>query len=52
MLCISRPQKTYLDLLFDLQISPLWFDDERCQKISGEGKAWEELQAAMSREES
>jgi hypothetical protein len=47
LLTISRPQKTYLDLLFDLQISALWFDDERCQKLSGEGKAWEELHAAL-----
>ena len=47
LLTISRPQKTFLDLLFDLQISALWFDDGHCQKISGEGKAWEGLQAAF-----
>lgn len=47
LLTISRPPQTYLDLMLELQISALWFDAERCQSLSGEGKVWEGLKAAL-----
>jgi hypothetical protein len=47
ILTMTRPQKTFLDLLFDLQISALWFDDELCERLSGEGKVWQGLKGAL-----
>ena len=45
VLTISRPARTYVDLLLDLQISPLWFADESCKHLRGEGKAWRGIKA-------
>lgn len=47
VLTMARPQKTFIDLLFDLQISALWFHDELCQRLSGEGKVWEGLRIGL-----
>jgi len=44
---ISRPPQSYLDLMLELQISALWFDAEPCQSLSGEGKVWKGLKAAL-----
>jgi len=48
LLTISRPAQTYVDLMLELQISALWFDAESCQRLSGEGKVWEGLKAALA----
>ena len=48
MLTISRPSKSYCDLLLDLQISPIWFRNENCDSLEGAGKAWEALKDSLS----
>lgn len=40
IMTIGRPSKSYVDFLLDLQISILWFSDEKCSDMEGEGKAW------------
>jgi hypothetical protein len=47
ILTISRPSQDYVELLQDLQITPLWFPDERCQTLAGDGKAWESLKSIL-----
>ena len=47
VLTISAPSKSYRQLLLDLQISPLWFQNEDCHRLEGEGKAWEALKASL-----
>lgn len=48
VLTISRPSKSYCDLLLDLQISPIWFRNENCDSLEGAGKAWEALKDSLS----
>jgi hypothetical protein len=47
ILTISRPSDDYVRLLQDLQITPLWFVDDRCTTLNGEGKVWKSLQISM-----
>jgi hypothetical protein len=47
VLTISRPPKLYTDLLMDLQISALWFQNEGCETLRGQGKAWEALPSQL-----
>lgn len=37
-LSITPPSKSHIELLLDLQISALWFDNEKCNSLSGVGK--------------
>ena len=43
VLTISRPPRLYINLLLDLHISPLWFQNESCESLRGKGKVWEAL---------
>jgi hypothetical protein len=43
LLTILPPHQAYREFLLDLQISPLWFTDEHCQVLDGEGMAWDAL---------
>jgi len=43
VLTISRPPKLYTDLLGDLKISALWFQNESCETLRGQGRVWEAL---------
>jgi hypothetical protein len=40
LLTIKPPSKSYRDLLNEQQITALWFTDEKCLALQGEGKAW------------
>jgi hypothetical protein len=46
VLTIGPPDQSYKDLLADLQITCLWFDQD-CTKLDGEGKAWKALAARL-----
>ena len=46
-LTITRPDQSYVEFLLDLQITILWFQDETCTKLCGEGKAWEPVKKLM-----
>ena len=48
---IGRPDGLYRQLLLDLQISAIWFVDERCLAFDGEGPGWEALQEALTKPE-
>jgi hypothetical protein len=50
ILTISRPRQSYVDLLLDLQISVLWFNSEACTTLKGEGKAWQSVHRAQTRD--
>lgn len=43
VLTIGAPDKPYRQLLIDLNISCIWFKDEACRTLDGEGSAWEGL---------
>ena len=47
VLTISQPPESYRQLLLDLQISPIWFTDEACESLEGEGKAWDSLKSSL-----
>jgi len=41
VLTIGRPDQSYVDLLVsDRGITALWFENETCKNLSGEGRAW------------
>ncbi len=44
---ITRPDQSYVEFLLDLQITVLWFEDESCTKLCGEGKAWDAVKKLM-----
>ncbi|HWX55526.1 MAG TPA: hypothetical protein VN176_13125 [Verrucomicrobiae bacterium] len=46
-LTITRPDQSYVEFLQDLQITVLWFQDESCTKLCGEGKAWDAVKNLM-----
>jgi hypothetical protein len=46
VLTIGPPDSSYMELLADLQITSLWFDED-CSKLNGEGKAWKALEARL-----
>lgn len=50
ILTILPPPGGYVELMQDLQITPLWFTDEGCQSLAGQGKSWNSLKAQLSRE--
>jgi hypothetical protein len=47
VLTITRPPQEYMELLQDLQITVLWFEDTGCGALSGDGKAWKLLKARI-----
>lgn len=52
ILTISPPPGTYTELMQDLQITPLWFTNDSCQTLAGEGKIWKSLKAQLTTGES
>lgn len=48
VLSITGPDKLYRQLLLDLQISTIWFTDEACLTLDGEGPYWESLQESLA----
>ena len=50
ILTILSPPDSYVELIQDLQITPLWFTDEGCQSLAGQGKSWNSLKAQLSGE--
>jgi hypothetical protein len=46
-LTITKPSQSYLNFLLDLQITILWYEDEQCLKLRGEGKAWQAVEKLM-----
>ena len=46
---MSRPHTSYIELLMDLGITALWFQDERCKNITGRGKAWSALAVGVKK---
>jgi len=50
ILTISKPETSYMDLLLvDRNISALWFEDESCESLKGEGTAWPPLALALQK---
>jgi len=49
LLTISQPSGSHLELLHDLQITALWFDDENCGALEGNGKAWKAVKSLLNR---
>ena len=48
VLTICKPDQSYRDLLLvDRGITALWFEDENCQVLNGEGSAWHTLDWAL-----
>ena len=43
VLTIGAPDKLYRQLLMELQISSIWFIDEDCRAVDGEGPFWDAL---------
>ncbi len=43
ILTITTPTASYIDLMHDHQITTLWFNDEKCGKLMGDGKIWKPL---------
>jgi hypothetical protein len=48
-LTILEPPESYTELLFDLQISALWFTDETCRKLAGCGKVWSAIEKIITK---
>lgn len=48
-LTILEPPESYIELLFDLQISALWFTDETCRKLAGCGKVWSAIEKIIKK---
>jgi hypothetical protein len=48
MLTIVQPPQPYIELLFDLQISALWFTDKTCSELAGSGKVWSTIEKVVS----
>jgi hypothetical protein len=48
VLTICKPGQSYMDLLLiDRGITALWFEDESCQALNGDGTAWHPLALAL-----
>jgi hypothetical protein len=47
ILTITRPPQPYSGFLFDLQITILWFTNETCRDLKGDGKSWPAIKNAM-----
>ena len=47
VLTITRPPGEYINLLAELQISSLWFQDEKCLSLEGVGKSWSVVEKAI-----
>jgi hypothetical protein len=45
---ISRPPRSHIDFLLDLQISVLWFSGESCGDLDGNGKVWPAIRTALT----
>jgi hypothetical protein len=44
VLTIGKPDKSYIDLLVsDRGITALWFEDETCKRLNGEGSPWQDV---------
>jgi hypothetical protein len=48
MLTIGSPPDDYVEFLQQLQITSLWFGDETCKTLRGNGKAWRALRARLA----
>lgn len=50
VLTISKPSQSYMDLLLvDRGITALWFKDDSCEALNGEGNAWHPLALALQK---
>ena len=49
VLTIGAPNKLYRQLLIELNVSCIWFKDEGCQALDGEGSAWEALRKLFAK---
>ena len=50
VLTIGKPDQSYMDLLLvDRGITALWFVDESCQALNGDGTAWHPLASALQK---
>jgi hypothetical protein len=47
ILTITRPPHLYVELLQELQITSLWFADDTCHALSGDGKVWRAMNAQL-----
>ena len=47
LLTIRPPADSYQELLLDLEITALWFEQEDCKSMQGIGKAWAALRERM-----
>ena len=51
VLTISKPDQSYMDLLLvDRGITALWFEDDTCQVLKGDGNAWHALTSKLQGE--
>jgi hypothetical protein len=48
VLTISTPSKPYLGLLHELHITALWFENESCDTLRGDGPAWAALEDTVN----
>jgi len=48
LLTIRAPDKLYRQLLMELHISSIWFRDEDCRTLAGEGPFWEALHELLT----
>jgi len=49
VLTILPPSPSHIELLEELQITALWYTDEKCQRIGGAGPAWPVIRNLQSR---
>jgi hypothetical protein len=47
LLTITPPPQPYIEFLFDVQISVLWFTNETCRYLQGAGNSWSALKKAL-----
>jgi hypothetical protein len=45
---IGAPNKLYRQLLIELNTSCIWFKDEGCRALDGEGSAWGALRESLA----
>lgn len=48
VLTIGAPDKLYRQLLMELQVSSIWFSDEGCRAVNGEGPFWDALLESLT----
>jgi hypothetical protein len=47
ILTIGRPHKDFVELFHELHITALWFTNETCSILAGNGEIWRTLETGL-----